>query len=806
MTNESIPLDTQAMDLFEKAISQVDIDAAKWIKNQTGIAAEVRSRALEILAFDNEGPKLVQTGQAPLNDPQDFSMPDRIGAYKIDKQIGQGGMGYVYRGIRDSGDFEHDVAIKLIKPSVLSEQLIERFRRERQILAKFTHPHIARLYDGGTTTEGTPYFIMEYIDGFPITSWAEQQNLDLKGRLSLFKSTCGAVGYAHQNLIIHRDITPNNVLVTREGVVKLIDFGIAKPDAKSTPIHDGVNSLASLSFTPGFAAPERSKGAAANTLSDIYSLGKLLEALTKNQNLSPDLNAIIEKATESSFENRYVTVDALIDDITRYETDYTVNAYPAGSFYNLSKFVKRQRVAVSFGTLAVIGLIGGLLTTSTLYKQAQTAYKQAQAAKIESDMRFSEVRSIANFMLFDLYDDLKATPGNTEALEKIANQSSQYLSGLNTVRLDDFDLQMESIRGYHRLAEITGNPFSENLGRASDAQSIYDETQFRLEALLKQHPNHPLILSELIQVFYSKAVLAFTKDAETEKAIELIDLGLAHLSRLNDIEQNNPYNEMRRIRLLRLKGSAILWIEKGEEAIALFKSLEPDAIDLFEKNPDDLKIAQEIAEYYHIYAYTLAWHVYNIGADDKLALPLYAEAVNRYINIIKQYPNFVDAKVSLALIYSRRAETFIELMDNKRALKDNLDAAELLRDARRLAPKDQFLRRRYIINQGGIMQIYADQGRKDEAIKIAQEIIELRRIDVATNPEDIGFIRNLANTLHMSGGVLILIGETDKGCEYIIEAQENVTAYAKKKDFTEIDKKNIVSKITELIEKCRSEL
>jgi len=782
--------------LFEAALEQRQQAPTLWINQQKHIATHIREEALKLLKFDREASQVLQTGQAIMEPTPEISVPDRIGGYKIINLIGQGGMGAVYKGSRDAGDFQHDVAIKLIKPAALSDALIKRFEHERQILANFNHPNIARLYDGGTTKEGVPFFIMELIEGLPIVTWANKKDLGIDERLSLFTSACEAIGYAHQNLIIHRDITPNNVLVTQDGVVKLIDFGIAKVNADMPSSETAGLSLDSLSFTPGFAAPERSQGSAANTLSDIYSLGKLLEKILEDAPADVELQSIIKKATQIEPADRYISTDALISEIRRYKTGHAVRAHEGGSVYGLVKFVKRQAIAVSLGGLAFAALIGGLLTTSTLYKQAD-------AARIESDLRFSEVRSIANFMLFDLYDELKETPGNTQALERIATESGKYLTQLNRVRSNDFVLEMEVIKGENRLASIKGNPFSVNLGNASDAANIYDETHKKLEQLLEQHPQNIEILRELATVLYSKAVLAYTKDAETEKALSFIELGLIHLSKLSELEENNPSNEMLRLTLLRLKGSALLWVEKGDEAVELFNLIEPDAIDLFERNSDDLKIAQGVAEYYHAYAYTLAWHVYNTDADDALALPIYAKAVNRYLNLIEKNSNYVDAKVSLALIYSRRSETYLELKDLESALQDNIDAAELLRDARRLAPKDQFLRRRYIINQSGILNVYSAQGRKVDVANISQEIIELRRVDVANNPEDIGFIRNLANTLIISADSLIKVGEKDKGCEYIYEALENTKAYEEKKDFTELDQKNIVNHVNRILELCR---
>ena len=247
-------LDKLAVALFAEALDQPSDTRIEWVSGQTPDNPALRARVLKLLEADGSANMSLKTGGASA-DAAELPLPERIGAYRITGLIGQGGMGAVYEGERDVGDFTHRAAIKVIRPGVLSETLIGRFRRERQILADLSHASIARLLDGGELEDGSPYIIMEFIDGQPITVWADEQALGITARLALFSDTCGAVRHAHQNLIVHRDITPSNVLVTHDGVVKLIDFGIAKPNDISGATEPGSSSLASLSFTPGFAAP-----------------------------------------------------------------------------------------------------------------------------------------------------------------------------------------------------------------------------------------------------------------------------------------------------------------------------------------------------------------------------------------------------------------------------------------------------------------------------------------------------------------------------------------------------------------------
>src|SRR5437868_3945156 len=203
-----------------------------------------------------------------------------IGPYRILRRIGQGGMGAVYLAQRDDAEFKQQVAIKLVKRGMDTEFVLRRFRNERQILAALNHPNIARLLDGGTTSDGRPYFVMEYIEGKPITEYADEQRLSTAERLQLFQEVCAAIHYAHQNLVIHRDIKPSNILVTAEGTPKLLDFGIAKllnPDLAAQTLE--ATAVAIRLMTPEYASPEQVKGEAITTASDVYSLGVLLYEL-----------------------------------------------------------------------------------------------------------------------------------------------------------------------------------------------------------------------------------------------------------------------------------------------------------------------------------------------------------------------------------------------------------------------------------------------------------------------------------------------------------------------------------------------
>ena len=786
-----------AILLFEESLDHSEQDRVDWIKSQTDYDLSVRQRALELLAFDMESEPVIVTGHALEDSETEIPIPDRIGTYKITDLIGRGGMGAVFRGKRDIGDFEHDVAIKIIKPSALSERLVERFQRERQILADLTHPNIARLYDGGTTLNGMPYFVMELIEGQSIVAWAKQKNLNIEARLELFNAACRAIAYAHRNLIVHRDITPNNILVTDEGDVKLIDFGIAKPKSDHVERMADETSLNSLSFTPGFAAPERSKGGNPNTLSDIFSLGKLLEHLLADQPKQLEIQSIIEKATQTNPDQRYVSADALAEDIQRFRTDKTVLAHKGKSFYAIRKLVKRQSLAVAFGAIAAFGLIGGLITTSILYNSAETARKEA-------DARFADVRSIANFMLFDLYDELQPIPGNTEALKKISEQSRLYLERLSEIQSHDLDLQLETIEGYSRLATIIGNPFLYNLGHSQDAKNIYDVSQKRLEILIKQHPDNIRIHRSLTDLYYDQSSIAFSADRNYKVALSFIEKAKTHGQRLLkevplDVKDWSHY-----ISIEMLRSSITFETNGGEDAIKIFTDIEADVEDFLNLHPKNKIVQKRYAEFYHIYAYLLAWHVYNIDGDDALPLPLYNKAIETYVELKTQEEHSLDLNTRLALIYSRRAETYVEMGDPTSAIQDNETAANILKSLRQLDPHNQYLRRVYLINQTGLLHLQAQAGNEKEVIEIAPEMIALRQKDIENNPSELGYVRLLANTLKNSGAAYLDIGRTEQGCQYIEQAYQNITLFSEQRKISESDRNNILIPTLELRETCQN--
>lgn len=486
-------LDVQAMDIFTAALDQPSDTRLDWAIAQCGADKALTAKVRALIIADGSGEDGLRTGGAG-QDASDDPIPDRAGAYKITDLIGRGGMGAVYRGTRDTGDFEHSAAIKIVKPGVLSEALIARFERERQILASFNHPNIARLLDGGTLDDGSPYIVMELIDGEPISDWAKTQNLSREDRLWLFNDACAAVRYAHQNLIVHRDITPSNVLVTTRGAVKLIDFGIAKsqdasifpPDAASSP-----PSVASLSFTPGFAAPERARGAPSNILSDVYSLGKLLEDILDPNTINADLKAMIERATAADPASRYKSVDALMDDLQNLREGRPLSARNNSISYTFGKFIKRRRAILAGVSAAIIGLITALGVTLFQYNRAESALVQANA-------RFEDARGLSRSLIFDVYDSVDDVAGTLEPRKELADLIRIYTDKLASDPYAPTDILLDIGILKLRLSDIYGGVGIANLGDTETSFQLLLEAEIALESVLDRTPDNGQALAELM--------------------------------------------------------------------------------------------------------------------------------------------------------------------------------------------------------------------------------------------------------------------------------------------------------------------
>ncbi|MFN0150179.1 MAG: protein kinase domain-containing protein [bacterium] len=374
-----------------------------------------------------------------------------FGSYRIERQLATGGMGAVYLAERVDDAYHKHVAIKLIHPSLWGSEAIQRFRQERQVLADLEHPGIARLIDGGSTSGELPYLVMEYVDGVPITSYCDERGLEVEKRLTLFLDVCDAVLYAHQNLVIHRDLKPGNILVDRSGRVKLLDFGIAKVlDPAGAPVRDDLTTTR-LPFTPRYASPEQVLGGRITTATDIYGLGlvlyelltghhpydldskshtQIVRAIATEEPVRPsrradapgarpldgDIDVILLKALHKDPARRYGTVEEFAADIRRRLSGLPVLARPDTAGYRMRKFVARNKALVVTACAVVAIVIAAHVTTLNAYRHATSAQREAEwqayvasLAAAEAAIRADQTEEAASY--------LEAAPANLRAWE-----------------------------------------------------------------------------------------------------------------------------------------------------------------------------------------------------------------------------------------------------------------------------------------------------------------------------------------------------------------------------------------------------
>lgn len=405
--------------------------------------------------------------------------PAAIGPYRVVRRLGEGGMGTVFLAARSDEQFEQRVAVKLVRAAGGAE-ILRRFRRERQILAALTHPNIARLFDGGSTTGGLPYLVMEYVEGTPIDVYCREQPLTVPARLRLFLQLCDAVQYAHRSLIIHRDIKPGNVLVTADGTAKLLDFGIAK----LTSEEGNADRPATRLMTPDYASPEQLDGRPVTTASDVYSLGVLLfEILTGARPfagpargdaprpsgaagmraLRGDLDHILLAALDPDPERRYGSVENFAADVRRHLEGRPVSARGASFGYRAAKFIRRNKLAAGAAAAAAAVFIGSFIAV-------------VQQKRI-AERRFGQVRSLARSMVFDIHDAIAPLRGSTAARRLLVQRALVYLDALAQESADNAPLEMELAGAYQRIGDVQGLPYRPNLGDGGAALTSYRKAQ-----------------------------------------------------------------------------------------------------------------------------------------------------------------------------------------------------------------------------------------------------------------------------------------------------------------------------------------
>ena len=576
----------QVRGVFDQAVALGSDERTAFLDKACATDSELRREVESLLFSDNRaGSVFLNTPAVDLtkrreSNPAPSRVGRRIGVYQIVEEIGHGGMGEVYRAVRADGQYEKEVAVKLVRVGLDTSFILDRFRHERQILASLDHPNIARLLDGGTTEEGIPYLVMELIEGAPVDIYCDVHKLSITQRLQLFRQICSAVQYAHQRLVIHRDLKPGNVLVMSDGVPKLLDFGIAKlldPDAVA-------ETTFARPMTIGYASPEQIRGEAITTASDVYSLGVVLYQLLTGRSpypgetrsshvlaravcesdpgkpstavlkaapvrvddevppatpeqigsvregspaklhrrLAGDLDNIVLMALRKEPQRRYASVEQFAEDVRRHLEGLPVTAVKGSARYRAGKFLRRNRIVVAAGALVTLTLVVGIAAT---LRQARIARRQAEIASAErarAEKRFSDVRELANSLIFGIHDSIQGLPGSTPSRKLLLDRAVQYLDKLSQDAAGDVNLQRELAWAYHRLATVQGDTTQSNLGQVKAADVSNQKAMALFEAVAKASPQNLTDQLNLAMAYRWRAffdIYETTGRAEIERAL-----------------------------------------------------------------------------------------------------------------------------------------------------------------------------------------------------------------------------------------------------------------------------------------------
>ncbi|MDX1647384.1 MAG: serine/threonine-protein kinase [Longimicrobiales bacterium] len=478
-------------ELFAEALTRAPGDREAWLASECGDDSALRTEVQSLLDAAGTGLRrrvsaVERMAESVVGGGDGGGVGEILGPYRLEEEIGRGGMSVVYRGVRTDGAFQQTVAVKVVPGALFDQKRVERFGNERRILAGLEHPNIARLLDGGTTHGGVPYVIMEYVDGLPLDRYAE--GADLEDRIWLFLQVCDAVAYAHRQLVVHRDLKPSNILVTRDGDPKLLDFGIAKLVAMEAEAENPVTRTRLM--TPRYASPEQLLGDRVGTASDVYSLGIVLyellagvlprrsegeiddghvsqlretfqrppsppSAACGDRRLRGDLDTIVLKAMSTDPDQRFDSVRALGDDLERYLTGRPVSACRPSLAYRTRKFVGRNKGAVLAASLAVVALLlqAGLFLVRIAAERDAAEREAARAART------------LDFVtdVFDTADPFASGVAEMSALDILQR---------GTARLDEDPQLADEPATRAEILTAVGNVY-ENLGALDSARAVF---------------------------------------------------------------------------------------------------------------------------------------------------------------------------------------------------------------------------------------------------------------------------------------------------------------------------------------------
>ncbi|MBS1807239.1 MAG: protein kinase [Acidobacteria bacterium] len=776
---------------------------------------ELRAQVENLLAHHEEDETFLEA--SPRDAVRNTVDGQRIGAYQITRELGHGGMGAVYLATRADDQYQKQVAIKLIR-GVASEFLRQRFRAERQILANLDHPNIARMLDGGTTEDGSPYFVMEFIEGEPLDEYCDARQLSTIERLKLFLQVCSAVQYAHQNLVIHRDLKPGNILVTKDGMPRLLDFGIAKLLANNETIDANETATGMRLMTPAYASPEQVRGEAISTASDVYALGVILYELltghapydTRSKSL-PELIKIVseqepslpsqksERGTRKTQGGKQETVAAhqTTQGKKRFafiqSSDFRVpTSALRGDLDNIILMALRKEPSRRYASveqfaadirrhldgLPVLAHKDTLSYRTTKFLKRNRLSVAATALILLAIMggvtatiiqrnraikRFGKVRKLANAVIFDYQSAMETLPGATDLRARMIRDSLAYLDSLASEAGDDPALQSELGKAYERIGDIQGNTNHSNLNDTAAMLRSYQRSLELREAALRAEPNNQQWQSELAYA-YEKMGQARGNQNDLKAALDYYEKARGIMTELakTKVDKRRYLATIHQLigDVLGFPGNQNLGDTKG--ARGHYQQAYEIAQSLFANDPKEYKNRWSIVSMSRSYA-----NILNVTGETPKALEILHAAEKIAEEWVKDTPNDTRALDYLALTYDKLSDILEDQGDLSAALPYRRKHIEIYEKLTAVDAKDMRAARSLTlayIDLGDLLAGMKDQAGSEQAY---QRALKNNEQMATANPTNAELRTQLADAYGQFGFSLANANKTDEALRYI---------------------------------------
>ena len=792
MLAEALELDTDPRRQFLDSVCADDADLRAEVDLLLAHQVDTTNDAIEDCAAD--------AAHFRIDGQRAKRIGNRIGAYKIVRELGHGGMGTVFLAERDDEHYRQQVAIKLINPGLGGETVRRRFRNEMQILADLNHPNIARLFDGGETADGVPYLVMEYVEGIPINRYCAQHNLSTEQTLRLFCTVCDAVQYAHQHLVIHRDIKPGNILVTSEGLPKLVDFGIAK-------LLDNGNDAPATAMpfmTPEYASPEQVRGSSVTTATDIYSLGIVLYELLSGglpyrlksrvphelaqaicdqeperpstsltartidssrlrKRLHGDLDNIALMAMRKEPQRRYATAEQFAEDIQRHLNGLPVRARQDTFTYRAGKFIRRKKFAVAAAALITVTLLVGIIATAW---QASVA----RAERARAERRFNEVRQLANSFVFEVHDAVVNLPGSTTARSLIVQRGLNYLDSLAQDAAGDRGLQRELAAAYEKLGAVQYTPSVAHLGDLEGALQSHRKAAALRESLVAADPNDPDYRRELLDSYWFIATL-IGRQGDLRRELEMIRQQLPARQELAAAEKTDfldRYNLAGTYAyvssLLMVMGDTQGALENQKEALKI-----RDALAASDPNTTRARRALSIS-------YEYLGLVTDLEGDTTAALDWQQRGLELREELVSADPLNTDLRLMLIESHRYVGDMFFKLGDLERASSHYQKQLKMNEEMIAVDPANAQFQNNLAVAFIKAGDIDARSKKITAALSHYREALRIREQLSKTSPQDSSLRRDLAEVWMKLGDVLEMNGSRSQAHENYRKARETLEA------------------------------